>query len=264
MKLHLTSAIAILSLCACTGADNNSSTSQEEALMDSIKEGLVDIPMKELTVGNKTYNVADLDDSAYIYNDKADKDKCLFVISKKEFRLYVYECSKEDTTLVAHFPVCYARYPEAKEKSGDMRTPESSMDAPFKISQIQPASDWCHDFGDGRGSIKSYGDWFLRLETPGFSGVGIHGSTNNEASVPGRDSEGCIRLRDKDLIDLHDKFAKVGMPVVIKSATEGTLDVELHAEEALNEKYHALKLGNPRLSNEAQEVLPNNVIPREE
>ena len=55
----------------------------------------------------------------------------------------------------------------------------------------------------------------MRLETPGFKGIGIHGSTNNEASVPGRDSEGCIRLRDSDLIVLHDRYAQVGTPVVI-------------------------------------------------
>ena len=37
------------------------------------------------------------------------------------------------------------------------------------------------------------------------SGIGIHGSTNNESSVPGRGSEGCIRLRDDDLIQLKEK-----------------------------------------------------------
>jgi lipoprotein-anchoring transpeptidase ErfK/SrfK len=55
----------------------------------------------------------------------------------------------------------------------------------------------------------------MRLNTPGFKGIGIHGSTNNESSVPGRGSEGCIRLRDDDLIQLKEKYAFVGMRVVI-------------------------------------------------
>ena len=96
-----------------------------------------------------------------------------------------------------------------------MRTPESSFEKPFTITQITDASKWTHDFGDGRGEILSYGNWFMRLATPGFSGIGIHGSTNNESSVPGRGSEGCIRLRNDDLDQLKEKYAYVGMKVVI-------------------------------------------------
>lgn len=175
------------------------------------------VPMKLVTVGQKTYNVAQTGDSMHIYRQEAARERCFFVISKREYRLYVYEVSadKKDTALVAHFPVCYAVNKEAKTRSGDMCTPECTMDAPFTISQIQDASTWEHDFGDGRGPIKAYGAWFMRLETPGFKGIGIHGSTNNEASVPGRDSEGCIRLRDSDLIVLHDRYAQVGTHVVI-------------------------------------------------
>jgi lipoprotein-anchoring transpeptidase ErfK/SrfK len=102
-----------------------------------------------------------------------------------------------------------------------MRTPESPAGKPFKITMIQDASTWRHDFKDGRGNILAYGHWFLRLETPGHSGIGIHGSTNNESSVPGRASEGCIRLRDADIITLKEKYAYVGMPVIIKSESQG-------------------------------------------
>ena len=70
-------------------------------------------------------------------------------------------------------------------------------------------------FGDGRGEILSYGNRFMRLATPGFTGIGIHGSTNNESSVPGRGSEGCIRLRNDDLDQLKERYAYVGMKVVI-------------------------------------------------
>ncbi len=219
----------------------------DAAVNDSIEQGAADIPMREIQVGSKVYNIADIDDSARVYKKEVDKRRCFVIISKKEYRLYVYEASPDgkDTILAAHFPICYAKYAEAKTQSGDMRTPESTMENPFTIKQIQDASTWHHDFGDGRGSIPSYGAWFMRLET-GFSGVGIHGSTNNEASVPGRDSEGCIRLRDADLNVMHDLYAEIGQKVVIKGIQEGKYPFEKKAREALGEQYLTPKAGNKR------------------
>lgn len=143
------------------------------------------------------------------------------VISKKDLNLRVYDVVKGDTVLLQEFPVCLSKNKGNKQRKGDMKTPESPKGKPFRISQIQNASAWHHDFKDGRGSIKAYGNWFLRLATPGHSGIGIHGSTNNEKSVPGRASEGCIRLLDADIITLKEKYAYVGMPVIIKTENEG-------------------------------------------
>lgn len=143
------------------------------------------------------------------------KENCFIVISKPEYRLYVCEVVEDDTVCRAYYPVCVGLAKGQKQKKGDMRTPESSFEKPFTIIQITDASKWTHDFGDGRGEILSYGNWFMRLKTPGFSGIGIHGSTNNESSVPGRGSEGCIRLRNDDLDQLKAKYAFVGMRVVI-------------------------------------------------
>ena len=139
------------------------------------------------------------------------------VISKRDLTLSVYDRNAAgDTVIVAQFPCCMGKNKGNKVKRGDMRTPESPAGKPFKITMIQDASTWRHDFKDGRGNIKAYGHWFLRLETPGHSGIGIHGSTNNENSVPGRASEGCIRLLDKDIITLKEHFAYVGMPVTVQ------------------------------------------------
>ena len=154
-------------------------------------------------------------DSATFYSEVVDKMNCFILVSKSEYRLYVCEVVGDDTVKRVHYPVCVGLNKGQKQKRKDMRTPECSFDNPFTIIQIQDASNWYHDFGDGRGSILSYGNWFLRLDTPGFSGIGIHGSTNNESSVQGRGSEGCIRLRNDDLDDLKEKYAFVGMRVVI-------------------------------------------------
>lgn len=161
---------------------------------------------------------------------KASKSSFI-VISKKDLNLRVYDVVNGDTVLVKEFPVCLSKNKGNKQKRGDMKTPESPKGKPFRISQIQDASTWHHDFRDGRGSIKAYGHWFLRLVTPGHSGIGIHGSTNNESSVPGRASEGCIRLLDTDIITLKEKYAYVGMPVIIKAENEGLYDWEKKLEK---------------------------------
>ena len=154
-------------------------------------------------------------DTATFYSDVVNKKNCFILISKPEYRLYVCEVLSGDTIKRVHYPVCVGKNKGQKQKKGDMKTPECTAENPFVITEIVDASNWEHDFGDGRGSILSYGHWFMRLKTPGFTGIGIHGSTNNESSVPGRGSEGCIRLRDDDLIQLKENYAFVGMRVVI-------------------------------------------------
>ena len=154
------------------------------------------------------------------------------VISKLNLTLSVYDRNEGgDTVLVAQFPCCMGKNKGNKQRRGDMRTPESPKDKPFKITMIQDASTWKHDFKDGRGNIKAYGHWFLRLETPGHKGIGIHGSTNNENSVPGRASEGCIRLLDNDIITLKKHFAYVGMPVIVQGEDQAPFEWELHASQ---------------------------------
>ena len=162
-----------------------------------------------------------------IFYDGEIKQKTAFiVISKKYLDLSVYAPMDSDTVLVARYPVCLSKNRGQKQKKGDMKTPECSMANPFKITPMQQSSDWKHDFGDGRGSIQAYGKWFLRLYTPGHSGIGIHGSTGNESSVPGRASEGCIRMRDPDIIHLKENYAYTDMKVVVKHEDEDQYDFE--------------------------------------
>ena len=171
--------------------------------------------------------------SRQIINTVQNKYDCFIVISKKEHSLKVYEVVGNDTLLISVFPACLSRNKGQKQGPGDMRTPESSMTNPFTICQIQDASTWRFDFGDGRGRIHAYGHWFLRLET-GFDGIGIQGSTNNASSVPGRDSSGSIRLKDEDIIYLKENYAYLGMSVIIKQEEEGLFGFEKRCIERLN------------------------------
>gem|GEM_PF-1086919 len=158
------------------------------------------------------------------------RERCFIVASKKDYYLYVYEAQGADTVMLARYDMAYGLKTGDKMWRGDMRTPHSTMEKPFYISQIQTASSWRHDFGDGRGNILAYGDYFMRLKMNNMSyGIGIHGSTNNAESVPGRASEGCIRLRNEDLRDLNRHYAFVGMKVVIKSELSDDFPFETRA-----------------------------------
>ena len=187
-----------------------------------------DKPVENVVCQNvvDTISINAEDSAAVFVNEKPlVREHCFIVVSKKELTLSVYEARGNDTVRIAVFDCCLGKNFGDKQKRGDMKTPESTLHNPFKIRSIESSSWWTHDFGDGRGSIKAYGNWFMRLSSP-FTGIGIHGSTNNEKSVPGRQSEGCIRLRDDDIETLKSEYAFVGMKVIVKGEDEGKLPFE--------------------------------------
>ena len=97
-----------------------------------------------------------------------------------------------------------------KKVRGDHKTPEGT----FKINQLLNAKGLSHDFKDGKGPIKdAYGPWFLRLDVPGFWDIGIHGTPFPE-SIGTRATEGCVRLRNDDIVDLKNRV-KLGTCVII-------------------------------------------------
>ena len=97
-----------------------------------------------------------------------------------------------------------------KQADGDCKTPEGT----FPVISIEDSSRWKHDFNDGFGArIGAYGPFFFRLIAPGFRGIGIHGTCFPE-TIGTRSSEGCIRLRNADLLELK-KHIRKGMKCVI-------------------------------------------------
>lgn len=128
------------------------------------------------------------------------------IIDKTTYKLWVIEGS--DTIFTA--PVCVGKNLGQKTRSGDCKTPEGQ----FSISQIQDSRYWTHDFHDGKGERKgAYGPWFIRLKMPRWTSIGIHG-TCFPNSIGTRDSEGCIRLLNDDLVEFR-KLIEIGTPVEI-------------------------------------------------
>ena len=135
-----------------------------------------------------------------------ERDQRWVRIVKSRFTLILYRGNDVEQS----YPIAVGRNGGKKTRSGDNRTPEGR----FSIERIQDASSWTHDFGDGKGPVKgAYGPWFIRLATPGWQGIGIHG-THDPGSIGTSATEGCVRLKNSDLIRLVARIS-VGTSVTI-------------------------------------------------
>jgi hypothetical protein len=144
--------------------------------------------------------------------DSAGSHNYSILIKKGEYKLYLLDNGK----ILDSWKVALGKNPGQKQVSGDLKTPDGS----FLVDEIDDASSWSHDFGDGKGVIaNAYGPWFISLNTDALSGgkwggIGIHG-THDLSSIGTRASEGCIRLNNENLIKLV-KYIKVGSKVTIE------------------------------------------------
>ncbi len=128
------------------------------------------------------------------------------VVDKPSLTLHVI--SDADTLFSA--PVCVGTNYGDKQHRGDRRTPEGT----FYISGIHNSRNWSHNFHNGKGAVPyAYGPWFFRLRAGQWRTIGIHGTCYPE-SIGKRESEGCVRLNNDDLVKLRE-FVYVGMKVVI-------------------------------------------------
>ena len=129
------------------------------------------------------------------------------IVDKEQLQLHLMDY---DGNEVKAYGICCGKNYGDKHVIGDMKTPEGI----FRITDIEDASTWGHDFKDGKGRIEgAYGPWFLRLAVPGHKGIGIHG-THKPESIGTRDTEGCIRLANADIEDLKNRV-NPGMVVIV-------------------------------------------------
>ncbi|MDR1137156.1 MAG: L,D-transpeptidase [Synergistaceae bacterium] len=131
----------------------------------------------------------------------------VIVVDKRDHVMEVFSEGRP----VKRYGIAVGKNTGDKQKVGDMRTPEGT----FPIVQIQNASGWTHDFRDGKGEVRgAYGPYFIRLGTPGWSGIGIHG-THEPDSIGSDVTEGCIRVNNSDIKEIRG-MVKIGDTVVIR------------------------------------------------
>ncbi len=116
---------------------------------------------------------------------------------------------------VKTFPVATGENAGRKRRAGDAKTPEGT----FTVTWIQNTRGVLYDYHDGHGLVEAYGPWFIHLET-GFKAIGIHGSCpHRDDRIGTRDSKGCIRLHNADLLELLP-FVEKGTKVIILPGPE--------------------------------------------
>ncbi len=143
---------------------------------------------------------------------KSHIQKPFVVIDKDLHILFVieYDMALRDFIVLRCYPVATGRYKGQKQEEGDLRTPEGV----FKIIKVHDSSKWPPYVDLETGEKIGYGPYFLRLKTK-WKGIGIHGTDKAHEHEIGTDaSHGCIRMKNKDLLDMM-KFVGVGTSVVI-------------------------------------------------
>lgn len=136
----------------------------------------------------------------------------ILLISKQDMKLRLIDYKGNE--LFVSDIACGSNYGN-KQKEGDLKTPEGI----FSIADIQNSQSWSHDFHDGKGKIDgAYGPFFVRLNVPGYKGIGIHG-THDSLSIGTRVTEGCVRLKNEDIVKLVPML-NVPMTVVITPSVE--------------------------------------------
>lgn len=152
---------------------------------------------------------------AFSVNNEGD----FLVINKKTKELIVYDDYKVSDTYL----VTIGKKPGNKIFSGDNRTPEGI----FLVKSIENSSNWVYDYKNDTLDpiVGAYGPWFIRLNVPGFNGIGIHGFYHDQ-DLGERASHGCIRLNNEELEQVVE-FVKPGMPVII---IPGDKDMDINAK----------------------------------
>ena len=97
------------------------------------------------------------------------------------------------------FPVCTSRNRGQKKTRDDCKTSEGT----FNLYGAYISTDWTYKDTNQ----KCYGPFFLALNTPFYTGIGIHG-TNAPGSIPGRRSHGCIRVHNENIVKLKGMVTK--------------------------------------------------------
>lgn len=137
----------------------------------------------------------------------------LIVVDKEKMELSVLDFAS-DTIMVC--PIGCGHQYGNKRNADDDRTPEGV----FKVRRIENSSEWCHMTRTGLSEFGVYGPKFIRLELPPKHSVGIHG-TNSPGSLGKRESEGCIRVSNQNIVRLAE-LAYPGMPVLILPSSQDT------------------------------------------
>ena len=133
---------------------------------------------------------------------KLIKADCTIVVDKRALTLTWYL----DGKWIKQYPCCVG--PENKTPAG-VYIVDSKLDNP---PWTNPADGHTYEYGHPKNILGTR--WMAIKGDNDASGLGIHG-TGLPESIPGRTSNGCVRLLNKDVEELYG-FALIGTQVTIR------------------------------------------------
>lgn len=128
----------------------------------------------------------------------------------------------EDSGKVKVYRCALGRGLGQKREKGDCRTPEGI----FFVGNVYDSAGWFYTSPEGVRSPNpgQYGPKFIRISGAGYSSIGIHG-TDSPRSLGRRVSHGCIRISNKDILELVT-YVEPGMKIIIKPGPK-----DIHADK---------------------------------
>ncbi len=187
-----------------------------------------------------------MDYARKLLNNKYDG---FIVVDKSRMRVILYD---KYGHIRKNYGMACAKNYGTKHHKADSRTPEGF----FSVQGIYDSTDWLFTDDDGVTSKKKgqFGPRFIRLQIPGTTQIGIHG-TCAPWSIGGRSSHGCIRVTNENILELVE-LVEPGMPVII---IPGKKDIAVNLEEGEDIVWFPTKDGMPDIEKKASKEAELNM-----
>lgn len=153
--------------------------------------------------------------------------KNALVFNLEDNRMHVYEVDDGETRSIGDYFVAVGKQGIRKRREGDEKTPVGI----YFVSSYIPGDSLPAIYGVGAFPISYPNAWDRRLGRTG-SGIWIHGTDKDEASLLPQSSRGCLTLRNADFMTLSQFVRIQRTPVIVSDTVSWTSPAALKAERA--------------------------------
>ncbi len=151
--------------------------------------------------------------------------KNALVFDLRNNRMHIYETGAGGSTPIGNYFVAVGKNGIDKSREGDEKTPVGI----YFVSSYIPGDSLPAIYGVGAFPISYPNAWDRRLDRTG-SGIWIHGTDKDEASLLPQSSRGCLTLRNADFMTMSQFVRIRRTPVIVSDAVSWTSPAELEAD----------------------------------
>ncbi len=142
-------------------------------------------------------------------------------------RMHIFEATVGETTPIGDYFVAVGKNGIDKSREGDEKTPIGI----YFVSSYIPGATLPAIYGVGAFPITYPNAWDRRLGRTG-SGIWIHGTDKDEASLLPQSSRGCLTLRNGDFLAMSQFVRIRRTPVIVSDQVLWTKPAEIEAARA--------------------------------